>query len=400
MLGSRGPSPYDGAMRDVAVIGAGPSGLLAARRCAEAGLDVVVLEEHALVGRPTHCTGVISLETAALAKVPDNIVLKRLTRARLISPGGARSDMRWHGEGSEQILVIDRGAFDRELARQAAAAGAVIDTGCRVDGLTVTGSGATLAVGTRTLRARAVILACGVSYRFQRRLGLGLPGRMVHTAQTEVDAEDADTVELHFGREVAPDGFLWVVPVTRGDRHGLKIGALARDDAGACLGRFLRRPEVRARLRSEPPRPLRRLLPLQPIAKTYADRLLVVGDAGGFTKPTTGGGIFYSLLSASLAADTLLEAFDKGAFDDEFLGRYETRWQAELGQEFRVSGWLRQLLTRCTDADIDRIVRASASEPVQAVIRRTARFNRHRELIVALLRDPRLASLLFRSLFR
>ncbi len=387
-------------MRDVAVIGAGPAGLLAARRCAEAGLDVSVLEEHPAVGSPTHCTGVISLETAALAKIPDEIVLKRLTHARLISPGGARCDLRWHGEGSEEILVIDRGAFDRELAEQAAAAGALIETGARVDGLAVADDGVSLTVGTRTVRARAVILACGVSYRFQRQLGLGLPGRVAHTAQIEVDAEAADMVELHLGRDVAPDGFLWTVPISRGERPGLKIGALTRGDAGVCLDRFLGRPEVRARLASRPGRPIRRLLPLQPIAKTYADRLLVVGDAGGFTKPTTGGGIFYSLVSASLAVETLLEAFDEGALDEERLSRYEARWQAELGQEFRIGGWLREFLTWRTDADIDRLVRASSSEAVQSVIRRTARFNRHRGVILALLREPRIASMLLRSLFR
>jgi hypothetical protein len=34
------------------------------------------------------------------------------------------------------------------------------------------------------------------------------------------------------------------------------------------------------------------------------------------------------------------------------------------------------------------------------VIRRTARFNRHRDLIVALLRETGIASLLLKSLFR
>lgn len=387
-------------MRDVAVIGAGPAGLLAARSCAEAGLDVSVLEEHPAVGSPTHCTGVISLETAALAKIPDEIVLKRLTHARLLSPGGARCDVRWHGEGSEEILVIDRGAFDRELAEQAEAAGALIERGARVDGLAVDDEGVSLTVGPRTVRARAVILACGVSYRFQRQLGLGLPGRLAHTAQIEVDAEAADMVELHLGRDVAPDGFLWTVPIDRGGRPGLKIGALTRGDAGVFLDRFLARPEVRCRLGAEPGRPIRRLLPLQPIAKAYAERLLVVGDAGGFTKPTTGGGIFYSLVSASLAVETLLEAFDEGALDEESMSRYETRWQAELGQEFRIAGWLRDFLSRRSDADIDRLVRASSSEAVQSVIRRTARFNRHRGVILALLREPGIASLLLRSVFR
>ena len=64
------------------------------------------------------------------------------------------------------------------------------------------------------------------------------------------------------------------------------------------------------------------------------------------------------------------------------------------------SGWLRQLPTRCPDVDIDWLARASSSEAVQSVIRRTARFNRHRGVILALLREPGIASMLRRSLLR
>ena len=145
---------------------------------------------------------------------------------------------------------------------------------------------------------------------------------------------------------------------------------------------------------------LRRLLPLKPIAKTYGDRILVIGDAGGFTKPTTGGGIFYSLLTASLATETLVEAFAAGRLDEEYLERYERRWQERLGQELRVGDWLRQLVTRCSDAEIDTLVQAFAAQDVQALIRRTARFNWHRSLILALVRQKGIAALLFRSLFR
>ena len=387
-------------MRDVAVVGGGPAGLSAAKRCAEAGLDVVVLEEHARIGQPTHCTGIVSLETAALAKIPDDLILKRLARARLTSPGEERCEVEWDREGSEQILVIDRAAFDRGLAEAAAAAGAAIETGAHVDEIATGAGGVELRVGPRTVRARACVLACGVSYRFQRQLGLGLPGKLVHTAQIEAEAVASDVVELYLGRDIAPDGFLWAVPVRRDGRDGLKVGVLARGDAGAHLERFLARPAVRARLLTTPGMPVRRLLPLQPIAKTYAHRLLVVGDAGGFTKPTTGGGIFYGLLTASLATETLIDGFHHGRFDEAFLGRYETRWQAELGQELHVAGWLRQLLAKCADSEIDRIIRAAASDPVQGIIRRTARFNRHRDVILALLAEPGIASLLFRSLFR
>ena len=215
-----------------------------------------------------------------------------------------------------------------------------------------------------------------------------------------MDALPSDVVDIHFGREVAPNGFVWTVPVARDGRTRLKVGVMAAGNAGGCLERFLERPDVKARLLAPPPPPVRRLLPLKPIAKTYAERILVVGDAGGFTKPTTGGGIFYSLLTASLAAETLIEGLGAGRLDDAFLARYEQRWQQRLGNELRVGDWLRQLVTKCTDSEIDLLVRALASDDAQSLVQRTARFNWHRDLIVSLARHPGIAALLFRTLFR
>jgi digeranylgeranylglycerophospholipid reductase len=387
-------------MHDLAIVGGGPAGLLTARRCAETGLDVAVFEEHAEIGAPTHCTGIVSQETADLAKFPDDVILGRLQLARLVSPGGSSCEVRWTASGGEEILVVDRAQFDRGLADQARRAGAVIRVGARVNAIEVRAGDVTLDAGGEPVSARACVLACGVFYRLHRQLGFGLPAQMVHTAQLEVDADAADSVDLHFGRDVAPGGFVWAVPIRRGDRSGLKIGALARGDAGACLLRFLERPEVRARVRSAPGRMVRRLLPLDPAPQTAGDRVLLVGDAGGFTKPTTGGGIYYSLLTATLAADTLIEGFQAGRLDAEFLRRYESRWERELGADLRVSSWLRQFLTRCRDAEIDGLVRALASDPVQSIIHGTARFNRHRDVILALLREPGIAALLLKSLFR
>jgi geranylgeranyl reductase family protein len=385
---------------DVAVVGGGPAGLLTAARLAESGLDVLVLEEHTKVGEPAHCTGIVSLEAAELAKIPDDIVLNRLTRARLVAPSGARTDHEWVAGGAETILAIDRAGFDAELARHATEAGAEVRTGTRVHDVEVGPDAVTVQTAAQALRARACVLACGVSYRFQRQLGLGLPGQAIHTAQTEVAALASDSVEVHFGRAVAPDGFAWTVPVVREGRARLKIGVMAAGDAGAYLKAFLERPDVRARLLEEPRPPVRRLLPLRPIARTFMDRVLVVGDAGGFTKPTTGGGIFYSLLTASLAAQTLVEAFNAGRLDEAVLARYEHRWQARLSAELWVADRLRSMVTRCSDVEIDRLVRALGADDVQALIQRTARFNWHRDLVVALVRQPRIATLLFRTMFR
>ena len=56
-----------------------------------------------------------------------------------------------------------------------------------------------------------------------------------------------------------------------------------------------------------------KLLPLAPIRSTFSDRVLAVGDAAGLVKATTGGGIYYSLVSAPAAAEALAAALRKDA---------------------------------------------------------------------------------------
>src|SRR3954467_2037348 len=71
------------------------------------------------------------------------------------------------------------------------------------------------------------------------------------------------------------------------------------------------------------PKPRQKILPLAPIPRTYGDRLLAIGDAAGLVKPTTGGGIYYSLVSAGLAADVLSGALTDDELGAERLAPYE-----------------------------------------------------------------------------
>ena len=197
----------------------------------------------------------------------------------------------------EEIAVLDRAGFDRALAASVLEAGGVIRTGCRVDHI----SNGDRSVEVETnhgerLRARALVLACGVTYRFHRVLGSRLPSPVLHTAQMELAASPADKLEVHVGRQVAPEGFAWLVPFRRDDAAYVKTGVLLRGDARSYLEKFLARPSIASRLQESPGEPIRRLMPVAPVTKSYADRIVAVGDAAGLTKPVSGGGIFYSLL--------------------------------------------------------------------------------------------------------
>jgi flavin-dependent dehydrogenase len=138
-------------------------------------------------------------------------------------------------------------------------------------------------------------------------------------------------------------------------------------------------------------------LPLTAIPRTYADRLLVVGDAAGLVKPTTGGGIYYSLLSARLATDVLAAALERDDLSKSALAEYERRWRARLGAELNAQLSLRTLAQRMSDLDIEKLFDLARTDGVMPIVRRTASFNRHRKLILALFRHPPARQILFRS---
>ena len=386
-------------MLDAVVVGAGPAGLYSALLLAEEGFDVTVLEEHEALGAPVHCTGIISDELSDLFKVPDSLVLNRPTGCSIVSPSGRVVPFT---SGGEEIAVIDRGQFDVELGSAAERAGAEIRTRFRVDRVWVEpGRVRVLSADGEGLWARVCILACGVGYRLQRQLGLGLPSLFLHSAQLEVDAELAGTaVELHLGEEIAPEGFAWLVPIDRDGYPRMKVGLMARGDAGEHLIRFLSHRRVAGRLAGEPGEPTRRLLPLGPLSKTHGQRVLAVGDAAGLTKPTTGGGIFYSLLSGLLAAEILTTGLRQDRLGGEDLRAYETRWRARLGPHLRISAYVRRLFMRLTDRDMDTLLQALVSDQVQELIRWTAHFNWHGDIIRSMLRQPGVKSVLFHALLR
>src|SRR5204863_5891520 len=97
------------------------------------------------------------------------------------------------------------------------------------------------------------------------------------------------------------------------------------------------------------PAPKRRMLPLGSVRRTYADRVLAVGDAAGLVKPTTGGGIYYSVVSGEIAAEVLGERLASGDLSASALRDYERRWRGRFQSEFNAQLALRFVAQRMRD---------------------------------------------------
>ena len=132
--------------------------------------------------------------------------------------------------------------------------------------------------------------------------------------------------------------------------------------------------------------PRRRMLPLGSVKRSYTDRVLAVGDAAGLVKPTTGGGIYYSVVSGEIAAGVLHSRLAVNDLSAAAMRAYELAWRGRFQSEFTAQFALRYVAQRMRDADIDALFSLATTDGILPLVRKTARFNRHRDFILALLR--------------
>jgi len=288
-----------------------------------------------------------------------------------------------------------------QLAAASRTAGAELRPGTRVQRIVPGARSITVAIdGDAPIEARACVLACGASYRFNRQLGLGVPRAFLQSAQLEQPLDGPSAVEVHLGRQVAPGGFGWVVPFRRGGVAHARLGVMCDSRALARFRAFASKIRERyAGGHAAPAQPRLKILPLGPVSRTYATRLVAVGDAAGLAKPTTGGGIYYSVISGQLAAATLDEALRDDDLRESRLRRYETQWRERVGAEIRIGLAFRTLASRMDDRAIDAVIELARVDGIVPLLRQTADFNWHRQAALALLKHAQFRRILLSSLW-
>ncbi|MFC2066336.1 NAD(P)/FAD-dependent oxidoreductase [Chloroflexota bacterium] len=337
----------------MAIVGGGPVGSYAAYKLAGMGHKVIVLERRKRTGEKVCCTGIIGLECVSYYGIEDDVILRRVNSGRLFSPSGNLLRL-WRDE--TQACVLDRVAFDMTMAGRAQDKGAEYALDSPVRDIAVTADMVRVDVSRRgvevPIEARAVIIASGFGSKLTEKLGLGSVGDFAVGAQTEVEAVGVDEVEVYFGCEIAPGFFGWLVPISP---RIARVGLLSRTNPRFYLRKLLASLQAQGKIVSSDVELAYGGIPLKPLDRTYSERLMVVGDAAGQVKPTTGGGIYYGLLCADIAADVLSQALQDGDLSARRLFRYERGWKKRLGQELKIGYWARKLFERLSDKRIDRI---------------------------------------------
>jgi flavin-dependent dehydrogenase len=345
-------------MDDVAIVGAGPAGSLAAFLLARAGLRVRLFDR-ARFPRPKLCGD--TLNPGACRTLARHFPLTTLlAQARpldgmlLTGPGGV-TVRGSYGDGVHGY-AIERRMFDQWLLDRAVASGACAEEACSVEAPVVTGSCVTgVHVRCRgaslSQPARLVIAADGRHSKlaFDLRLASHPQPRRWAIGAYFADVDGlGDTGEMHvrrghyIGVAPMPDGranTCLVLPHARGDsgwRSATELLATKLAADPLLAARF-----ARARL-TQPP------VVLGPMAVEARGvgipGLLLAGDAAGFIDPMTGDGLTLALRSAELVAETAIAVLSGRVNIDEaprLLGR---RRRDAFGRKWRFNKTLRRLV--------------------------------------------------------
>ena len=283
------------------------------------------------------------------------------------------------------------------IARNAMDAGSDYELGSRVTniehskrGISVSTSGD---AGQRRFEAQIAIIASGFGSPLLRMVGLKDRGNrdFMVGAQAEVDVNGLEDTEVYLGERIAPGSFGWLVPLS-GSRA--LIGIMASRGLNGQMGRFISDLHSDGRVREVIKEPRQWGIPLKPLPRTYCDRILVVGDAAGLAKPTTGGGIYYGLLSGELAANAAHEAFIAGDFTATQLRRYQKRWRGVFGRELRVGYYTRSLYEAMDDDQVERLVSLSCGVQDELVNSQDFSFDWHSKVLLKAVRHGELLPLI------
>ena len=357
---------------DAVIVGAGPAGSATAISLARNGYNVALIDKQQFP-REKLCGDFVNpinwplfrelgVEKRILAEAHSPV-----TGFRITSPSGESAEALF--SGSSQVpgygLGLMRARLDDVLLQRASEVGATIKTGCRLRLISKSPAGWKLETSTgESWTAKMLVGADGRNSGLAKRLGLnkrtGQRSRSVGFQMRFNCAETNERIEIH----LFPGGYAGFINVGRGIATlGLAIdkNALSGRDAVASLSERLAENPFLKRILCQYAGGdrLRSAYPVYfPKRRSYAEGVLLVGDAARVTEPVSGEGIFFAMTSGILAAGTLDDALRKGDVSERLLANYEQACRRVFRRRTFINSLLRFAVYR--PALLNRIVHWSA----------------------------------------
>lgn len=357
---------------DAVVVGGGPAGATAACDLARRGRSVLLLDR---AGRIKPCGGAIPPRLIRDFEIPDELLVARITAARMVSPSDRQVHMPIEGGF---VGMVDRDVFDEWLRARATQAGATRRTGT-FERFTRDSDGVALVeyrpgpAGTGQepvqVRARAVIGADGARSNVAQQC---IPGadrvpcvaayhEIIRSPEPGHPGFDGTCCDIYYQGALSPDFYAWIFP--HGKTTSVGVGTAVKGVSLRGAVDSLRKVtglDDRETLRREGAP-----IPLRPLSRWDNGRdVVLAGDAAGVVAPASGEGIYYAMAGGRFAAEAVDQLCASG--DARALATARKRFMKEHGRVFWILGIMQRFwyasdqrrerfVSICKDPDVQKL---------------------------------------------
>lgn len=358
----------DGAKLDrplrVAVIGGGPSGACAAETLAKGGVETYLIERKLDNCKP--CGGAIPLCMVEEFDLPMEIIDRKVTKMKMISPSNREVDVGKTLSEKEWIGMCRREVFDDFLRKRAEKNGAKIVNGLmmRMDGANGEGpitihfnnyadGGKT---GTpETVEVDMVIGADGANSRVAKEIDAGEYDYAIAFQERIRIPDDKmkyyeNLAEMYVGDDVSPDFYGWVFP--KYDHVAVGTGTVVNKTA---IKQYQQATRDRSKVKTEGGKIIRveaHPIPEHPRPKRCQNRVALVGDAAGYVTKCSGEGIYFAAKSGRMCAEAIVEASQNGTVmvGEAAISQYLDKWDKKYWATYKVLDILQKVFYRSNPA--------------------------------------------------
>lgn len=361
------------------VVGGGPCGSMAAKYALKHGIkSVLVLEEHASIGSPVQCTGIVSVSAYKEAEIENkNCVLEEFSGARVYAPGGGILEIL-----GKKVMAysISRKKFDQTIAENAAHLGAIYKLKTKCIGIERKNNVTEVYVIERgipkILKSNIVIAADGVQSTVAKSAGFEMYKKLLpsYQAEMEIPRIKKGYVDIFIG-SLTPGFFGWSVPISENiSRVGMAydrdcVDAQPQKNSLYYMDALVKKINEKSGMTKQSVMEVNYGgIPMGVMKKTYGEGIMIVGDAAGQCKPISGGGIKTGLCASKIAGKIAAEAALNQDYSEKMMGKYETAWKKDLGKELDFGMKFHKFRNTLTEEDMDTLIESLNKPDILKII--------------------------------
>ncbi|MFC1925102.1 geranylgeranyl reductase family protein [Chloroflexota bacterium] len=349
-------------IHDIVVVGAGPSGLMAAWKAAEGSADVLLIEKEDLLGGKV-CGEALSHQTILDAGIQPSgsFISNKIDGAYVYAPDG---DRRVKISGQETAMgggyIVDKSQFLQAMAEASVSKGVTLRLNTKVLDVTRDDNQVSIRVddkeGAKEIRAKILIGCDGVTSVVARKFSSRENYELIPCIQytlSNCSIGDESFCEFYLGEKVAPLGYAWIFP--KGDGlANVGIGVRGKP-VRPYLDRFIDRHAEKFQ-NSTIEKVGAAAVPISGLTKELVrDNLMLCGDACGQVIPLTGAGIHSGIAAGKMAGEVAAEAVREGNFSGSRLAEYTKRYEADWGKRIGNSLKVLKVISRLSDKELNQL---------------------------------------------